>query len=69
MNQNRSVVDLDAKLKQYKEKGVKRVKLAITDVDGVLRGKYVSPRKICQSFKMAVDFAIVFWLGCRRHSL
>lgn len=56
MNQNRSVVDLDAKLKQYKEKGVKRVKLAITDVDGVLRGKYVSLEKFASLFKNGGGF-------------
>ncbi|MCB0389685.1 MAG: glutamine synthetase [Bdellovibrionales bacterium] len=30
------------RLEEYRKKGVKRIKLAITDMDGVLRGKYVS---------------------------
>lgn len=33
---------LDALIAQYKEQQIKRVKLAITDIDGVHRGKYVS---------------------------
>ncbi|MFP6858643.1 MAG: hypothetical protein VCA73_15295, partial [Roseibacillus sp.] len=30
---------------QYQQEGIKRVKLAFTDVDGVHRGKYVSLEK------------------------
>jgi len=26
----------------YKEEGIRRVKLGVTDIDGVLRGKYIS---------------------------
>lgn len=33
--------DLDQKLAQYREKGVTKVKLGLTDLDGVIRGKYV----------------------------
>lgn len=33
---------LTQKLAQYQERGVTRVKLGLTDIDGVLRGKYVS---------------------------
>ncbi|MFT6631238.1 MAG: glutamine synthetase [Bacteriovoracaceae bacterium] len=33
------------KMKQYQSKGVTRVKLGITDIDGVIRGKYVSLKK------------------------
>jgi glutamine synthetase len=32
---------LEQKLAQYREKGVSKVKLGLTDVDGVIRGKYV----------------------------
>ena len=35
-------IRLDQKLAQYRERGATRVKLGLADVDGVLRGKYVS---------------------------
>jgi glutamine synthetase len=34
--------NIDQKLKDFEAEGVKRIKLAITDIDGVLRGKYIS---------------------------
>ena len=34
--------ELSNKLAQYQEKGVTKVKLGLTDIDGVIRGKYVS---------------------------
>ena len=33
---------LDEKMAQYQARGVSRVKLGLTDIDGVIRGKYVS---------------------------
>lgn len=36
---------IDKKLAEYKDKGAKRVKIAITDIDGVMRGKYLSLKK------------------------
>ena len=33
---------LEHKLAQYKERNVFQIKLGLTDIDGVLRGKYVS---------------------------
>ncbi len=33
---------LEQKLAQYQERGVSRIKLGLTDIDGVIRGKYVS---------------------------
>ena len=30
---------------EYKSKGVTRVKLGLTDIDGVIRGKYISVDK------------------------
>ena len=32
---------LEAKLREYRERGVTRVKVGLTDIDGVIRGKYV----------------------------
>ena len=29
-------------LEQYRKEGIRRVKLAFTDIDGVMRGKYIS---------------------------
>lgn len=37
--------DIDKKMQEYRDKGVKRVKLAVTDIDGVLRGKYLALEK------------------------
>ncbi|MES0491898.1 MAG: glutamine synthetase family protein [Leptospirales bacterium] len=43
MAENQSVENQIAnKIKQYKEEGVRRVKLAFADIDGVHRGKYIS---------------------------
>ncbi len=36
---------LQQKLAQYREKGVTKVKLGLTDIDGVIRGKYVNVDK------------------------
>jgi len=36
---------LKQKLEQYREKGVTKIKLGLTDIDGVIRGKYVSMDK------------------------
>jgi len=38
-------VRLEEKLAEYRERGVARVKIGLTDVDGVIRGKYVSLEK------------------------
>ena len=35
-------VQADALIAQYEKEGISRVKLAFTDVDGVMRGKYIS---------------------------
>ena len=46
MGESDSVIDteglLEQKLAQYRERGVSRVKLGVTDIDGVIRGKYVN---------------------------
>ncbi len=39
------------KLKEYNNKGINKVKVAITDIDGVLRGKYISLKKFESLFK------------------
>ena len=36
---------IEQMLKRYQDEGVDRVKLAVTDIDGVLRGKYISLKK------------------------
>jgi len=35
-------VDLVEKISGYKQQGISRVKLGVTDIDGVIRGKYIS---------------------------
>ena len=36
---------LEQKLAQYRDKGVTKVKIGLTDIDGVIRGKYINIRK------------------------
>lgn len=48
--------DLDKKLKEYRSKGASRAKIAITDIDGVLRGKYISLEKFESVFKSTGSF-------------
>lgn len=36
---------LSERIQSYRERGIEQVKLAITDIDGVLRGKYISLEK------------------------
>ncbi len=46
MSESDGVMDeeglLDQKLAQYRDRGVSRVKLGVSDIDGVIRGKYVN---------------------------
>ena len=37
--------EVSIKLKEYKDKGISRIKVGITDIDGVIRGKYISLKK------------------------
>jgi hypothetical protein len=43
---------LEQKLGEYTSRGVTRVKLGLTDVDGVLRGKYVDLAKFASRWKV-----------------
>ena len=47
---------LAAKLEAYAERGVRQVLLGITDIDGVLRGKYVSLQKFASLFEKGGGF-------------
>jgi glutamine synthetase len=49
-------VAIAKKIKEYKVKNIKRVKLAITDIDGVLRGKYLSLEKFESILQTAGSF-------------
>ncbi len=35
-------INLNQKIAAYRKEGITRVKLGVTDIDGVLRGKYIS---------------------------
>lgn len=48
--------NLEQKINEYRSKGVSRVKIAITDIDGVLRGKYISLDKFESVFKSNGSF-------------
>ena len=54
---------LEDKQAEYKSKGVTRVKLGLTDIDGVIRGKYISVDKFFLFSKLTGVFAIVFLVG------
>jgi len=49
-------VDIKDKLKEYKDKGVTRVKIGVTDIDGVIRGKYIGLNKFESIFKSTGSF-------------
>ena len=48
--------DLDAKLAAYRERGVHQVMLGLADIDGVLRGKYVSLAKFASLLRKGGGF-------------
>ena len=48
--------NLQEKVNEYRSKGAQRVKIAITDIDGVLRGKYISLDKFESVFKSTGSF-------------
>jgi glutamine synthetase len=47
---------LEEKIKEYQEKGATRVKLGVTDIDGVMRGKYISLKKFESVMKSTGGF-------------
>jgi glutamine synthetase len=53
------VSDADAVLKSISEAGVRRIKLGVTDIDGILRGKYVSLDKFASALKSGLGFCDV----------
>lgn len=51
-----NTINIDDKIKEYKKQGISRVKLAVTDIDGILRGKYVSLEKFASLFQSGGGF-------------
>ncbi|MBR15745.1 MAG: glutamine synthetase, partial [Gammaproteobacteria bacterium] len=47
---------LEDKQAEYKSKGVTRVKLGLTDIDGVIRGKYISVDKFFSTLETQGGF-------------
>ena len=47
---------LEQKKKEYQSKGVSRVKLGLTDVDGVVRGKYIGLDKFFSLLELQGGF-------------
>jgi glutamine synthetase len=45
-----------ARLAQYEKEGIDRAKFAITDIDGVLRGKYLTMEKFASALKSGTAF-------------
>jgi glutamine synthetase len=50
---------VDAVLKDLDAKGVRRIKLGITDIDGILRGKYISLEKFASAAESGLGFCDV----------
>lgn len=48
--------NIEQKLKDFEAQGIKSVKLALTDIDGVLRGKYISFDKFCSVVRSTSGF-------------
>ena len=51
---------IDAVLKRLSSEGIRRIKLAVTDIDGVLRGKYVSLEKFGASYSSLGICDVIF---------
>ena len=47
---------IDEKLKELESQGVSHVKIALTDIDGVLRGKYLTLKKFKSAAKACAGF-------------
>ena len=54
---------LEHKLAQYKERNVFQIKLGLTDIDGVIRGKYVGLEKFASLLSKQGGFVIVYLVG------
>ena len=52
---------LDAILKEFEARGIRRVKLGATDIDGILRGKYVSLEKFTGAASSGIGFCDVIF--------
>jgi len=46
-----SSVSMEKKIAEWKSEGLSRIKLALTDIDGVMRGKYISLEKLSSVIK------------------
>ena len=55
------MTDANAILKRLTDEGVRRVKLGITDIDGILRGKYVSLEKFTSALISGLGFCDVIF--------
>lgn len=55
------MTDVDLVLKRLAEGGARRVKLGVTDIDGILRGKYVSIEKFAGAVKSGLSFCDVIF--------
>ena len=60
MSQGSTLVDI------YRAEGVRRVKIGFTDIDGVMRGKYLSLDKFASIADGTSGFCDCVRLGCRR---
>ena len=48
--------ELENKISEFREKGVGHVKIGFTDIDGVIRGKYVDLEKFYSVLKKGGGF-------------
>ncbi len=61
MKKNEGKMDIDAVKKYIKDHQIKNVKLAIVDIDGVLRGKYVNTKKFLSALDKGFGFCSVIF--------
>jgi len=55
------ITDKDSAARYLRESGVSNIKLAVTDIDGVMRGKYVSEKKFLSALDKGFGFCDVIF--------
>ena len=60
--------ELESKVSEFREKGVGHVKIGFTDIDGVIRGKYVDLEKFYGLLKKGGGFCDCVLVSCAPHT-
>ena len=63
--ETRQVKSIEDAIALVEARQLRHVKVGVFDMDGVLRGKYMSKDKFLAALKKALDFAMLCWGGTR----